>query len=81
MIEPKNITIAEFDAWVQTADEAFTYELHDGIVYAFATGTQNHGELCSAGEDRAADGSFTLPHFSRIDFGSAEAGSSVVGRS
>jgi Uma2 family endonuclease len=47
-IEPERLTIAEFDAWVQTADEEFVYELHDGIVHAFATGTQNHGDLCSA---------------------------------
>jgi Uma2 family endonuclease len=47
MIEPKRITILEFDTWVRTADEGFTYELHDGIIYAFATGTQNHGDLCS----------------------------------
>jgi len=42
------LTIAEFDAWVETVDDGLTYELHDGVVYAFATGTQNHGDLCSA---------------------------------
>ena len=48
IIEPKRLTIEEFDAWVQTAAEEFTNELHAGIVYAFATGSQNHGDLCSA---------------------------------
>jgi len=48
MIEPKRFTIAEFDAYVETAAEGFTYELHEGILYAFATGTQSHGLLCTA---------------------------------
>jgi hypothetical protein len=30
------MTIAEFDVWVETADECFTYELHDGVVYSLA---------------------------------------------
>jgi Uma2 family endonuclease len=47
MIETKRMTIAEFDAWVETADESFTYELHDGVVYGFSTGTATHGRLCN----------------------------------
>jgi len=46
MIEPKRMTIAEFDVWVEAADESFTYELHDGAVYSFASGSASHGRLC-----------------------------------
>jgi Uma2 family endonuclease len=45
MIEPQQMTIAEFDRWVETADEEFRYELHDGRVYAFASGSVSHGLL------------------------------------
>jgi Uma2 family endonuclease len=47
MIEPKRMTIDEFDAWVATADDGFAYELHDGIVYSFASGSVSHGRLCN----------------------------------
>jgi Uma2 family endonuclease len=43
----QRMTIAEFDRWVETADEQFTYELHDGVVYAFASGSVAHGRLCT----------------------------------
>ena len=46
MIELNNMTIAQFDEWVPTADEGFIYELHDGVVYAFASGSASHGRLC-----------------------------------
>lgn len=46
MIVPYSMTIAQFDEWVPTADEGFTYELHDGVVYAFASGSAGHGRLC-----------------------------------
>ncbi len=36
------MSIAEFDDWTLTANEQFTYELHDGILYGFATGTEEH---------------------------------------
>ncbi len=45
MIQPRRMTIAQFDAWVETADEGFTYELHDGVAYAFASGSASHGRL------------------------------------
>jgi len=45
MIEPKRMTIAEFDTWVETADEGFNYELHDGVVYSFSSGSVSHGRL------------------------------------
>jgi Uma2 family endonuclease len=41
------MTITEFDVWVETADESFVYELHDGVVYAFASGSTSHGLLAS----------------------------------
>jgi Uma2 family endonuclease len=47
MIETKRLTIAEFDAWVESADESLTYELHDGVVYGFSTGSVTHGRLCN----------------------------------
>ncbi len=47
MIEPKRMTIVEFDEWVTYADEGFIYELHEGVVYAFATGSNSHGRLCT----------------------------------
>lgn len=47
MIDAQRMTIAEFDHWVETADECFTYELHDGVVYSFASGIAAHGRLCT----------------------------------
>jgi Uma2 family endonuclease len=41
------MTIAEFDTWVESASEGFTYELHDGVVYSFASGSVSHGRLCT----------------------------------
>jgi Uma2 family endonuclease len=41
------MTIAEFDTWVETADEGFIYELHDGVVYSLASGSVSHGRLCT----------------------------------
>ena len=46
MIDPQRMTLAEFDTWAQTAPEGFMYELHDGVIYSFATGTEEHGMLC-----------------------------------
>jgi Uma2 family endonuclease len=47
MIEPMRMTIAEFDRWVETAPEGFNYELQDGVVYSFASGSVGHGLLCT----------------------------------
>jgi Uma2 family endonuclease len=47
MIDAKRMTIGEFDRWVETADECFTYELHDGVVYSFASRSAAHGRLCT----------------------------------
>lgn len=47
MIGAERVTITEFDRWVETADESFAYELRDGVVYSFASGTVVHGRLCT----------------------------------
>ncbi len=46
MIETQRMSIVEFDAWVRTADEGFVFELHDGVIHSFATGTAGHARLC-----------------------------------
>ena len=41
------MTIAEFDVWVKTADDVYTYELHEGVVYAHAAASVDHERLCT----------------------------------